>query len=93
VASVTSTVFVMVHAMDHLPSLLRHPFLSLSSSFCITVWTSGLPALDVWHSTYAAYVELVLATVPVLDPAGFIGLSGNGLTQSKIDDFLSEQSL
>jgi hypothetical protein len=32
----------------------------------------------------------VLATVPVLDPAGFIGVHGNGLTASKIDDFLSE---
>ena len=37
--------------------------------------------------------ELVLATVPVLDPAGTIGLRGNGLTPSKIDDFLSEPSL
>jgi len=36
---------------------------------------------------------LVLATVPVLDPAGFIGLCGNGLTPSKIDDFFSEPSL
>jgi len=32
---------------------------------------------------------LVLAKVPVLDPAGFIGLGGNGLTPSKIDDVLS----
>jgi len=37
--------------------------------------------------------QLVLATDPVLDPAGFIGLRGNGLTPSKIDDFLSEPSL
>jgi hypothetical protein len=36
---------------------------------------------------------LVLATGPVLDPASFIGLRGNGLTPSKIDDFLSEPSL
>jgi len=36
---------------------------------------------------------IVLATVPVLDPAGFIDLRGNGLTPSKIDDFLSEPSL
>jgi len=36
---------------------------------------------------------LVLATVPVLDPAGIIGLRGNGLTPSKIDDFLTEPSL
>jgi len=35
----------------------------------------------------------VLATGPVLDPAGFIGLRGNGLTPSKIDDFLSEPPL
>jgi len=40
----------------------------------------------------ADLVRLVLATVPVLDPAGFIGLRGNGLTPSKIDDFLSEPS-
>jgi len=32
----------------------------------------------------------VLATVPYLEPAGFIGLRGNGLITSKIDDFLSE---
>jgi hypothetical protein len=38
--------------------------------------------------------SLVLAMVPVLDPvAGNIGLHGNGLTPSKIDDFLSELSL
>jgi hypothetical protein len=36
---------------------------------------------------------VVLATGPVLDPAGFIGLRGNGLTPSKIDDFLCEPSL
>jgi hypothetical protein len=36
---------------------------------------------------------VVLATGPVLDPAGFIGLRGNGLTPSKIDDFLSVPSL
>ena len=35
----------------------------------------------------------MLATVPVLEPAGNIGLRGNGLTPSKIDDFLSETSL
>jgi len=32
----------------------------------------------------------MLATVPYLDLAGLIGLSGNGLTTSEIDDFLSE---
>jgi len=36
---------------------------------------------------------LVFATVPVLDPAGFIGRCGNGLTPSNIDDFWSEPSL
>jgi len=36
-----------------------------------------------------AELTLVLVTVPVLDPAGFIGLRGNGLTPSKINDFLS----
>jgi len=35
------------------------------------------------------HLEVVLATVPVLYPAGIIGLHGNGLTPSKIDDFLS----
>jgi len=35
---------------------------------------------------------LVLATVPDLDLVGNIGLSGNGLTTSKIDDFLNELS-
>ena len=38
-------------------------------------------------------ILLVLATVPVLDPTGIIGLRGYGLTPSKIDDFLSEPSL
>ena len=37
--------------------------------------------------------HVVFATVPVSDPAGFIGLRGNGLTPSKIDDFLSAPSL
>jgi len=36
--------------------------------------------------------QLVLTPVPVLDPAGFIGLHGNGLTPSKIDDFLCAPS-
>jgi len=44
-----------------------------------------------WKTSIELY--LVLATVPVLDPAGIIGLRGNGLTPSKIDDFLSEPSL
>jgi hypothetical protein len=35
----------------------------------------------------------VLPTVPVLDPAGFIGLCGNTLALWKIDDFLTEPSL
>jgi hypothetical protein len=35
-------------------------------------------------------VKLVLAMVPYLDLAGFIGLPGKGLITSKIDDFLSE---
>jgi hypothetical protein len=37
--------------------------------------------------------HVVLATGPVLNPAGFIGLRGNGHTPSKIVDFLSELSL
>jgi len=40
------------------------------------------------NNKWKAFLELVLAMVPVLDPAGFIGLRGNGLTPSKIDDFL-----
>jgi len=35
---------------------------------------------------------IVLARVPVLDPASFIGLRANGLTASKIDDFSSKPS-
>jgi len=35
---------------------------------------------------------VVLVTVPVLDLAGFIGLRGNSLSPSKIDDLLSELS-
>ena len=52
VASVSSTLFVMVNAMDHLPSLLCAPFLLPPSVFRIIVWTGGLAALDVWCSTY-----------------------------------------
>jgi hypothetical protein len=37
--------------------------------------------------------KLVLAMVPVLDPAGIIGLRGNSLTLSNIVDFSSEPSL
>jgi len=37
--------------------------------------------------------QVVLAKVPVLDPADIIGLCGNGLTRSKIVDFLTEASL
>jgi len=36
---------------------------------------------------------LVLATVPVLDQAGFIGLRGNGHRSSTIDNLLRESSL
>jgi len=43
--------------------------------------------------SYKPALLLVLATVPVLDPAGIIGLRGNGLTPSINDDFLSEPSL
>jgi hypothetical protein len=54
---------------------------------------SKLPEFSGIVVTARANQYLVLATVPVLDPAGFIGLRGNGLTPSKIDDFLSESSL
>jgi len=46
-----------------------------------TSWCSGLS----WSSLLL--FSLALSMVPVLDPAGFIGLSGNGLTPLKIDDF------
>jgi len=42
---------------------------------------------------YNMDMALVLATGPDLDPVGFIGLRGNGLTSSKMDDFLCEPSL
>jgi len=51
---------------------------------------TGVTEVDrVMGSVYLAGPGVVLATVPVLDPAGFIGLRGNGLTPSKIVDFLS----
>jgi len=61
---------------------------SMSRILLSILETSGIecPALT-------NHIPLVLATVPVLDPAGFIGLRGNGLTPSKIDDFFSEPSL
>jgi hypothetical protein len=50
--------------------------------------------LKTWSSiNYANSTSVVLATGPVLDLASFIGLRGNGLTPSKIDDILSEPSL
>jgi len=46
------------------------------------------------HDNSSVHMQgLVLAMGPVLDPAGFIDLHGNGLTPSKIDGFLSEPSL
>jgi len=42
------------------------------------------------EDTLAHRSSLVLAAVPFLEPAGLIGLCANGLTTSKIDDFLSE---
>jgi len=58
----------------------------------LVAWKAG----NLWQ--YEPFVDdvtggLVLATVPVLDPAGIIGLRGNGLTPSKIDDFLTKPSL
>jgi hypothetical protein len=44
-------------------------------------------------NTFHTAFTVVLATGPVLDPAGFIGPRSDGLTPSKIDDFLSELSL
>jgi hypothetical protein len=45
------------------------------------------------HCGETIELEVVLAAGPVLDPASFIGLRGNGLTTSKIDDLLSEPLL
>jgi hypothetical protein len=42
----------------------------------------------VWETSHRG--NLVLATVPYLELAGFIGLCGNGLTTSKIDHMLSK---
>jgi hypothetical protein len=57
------------------------------------LWNAG--EWQPWDHMYrvSSSALLVLATVPVLDLAGNIGLRGNGLTPSKIDDFLSEPSL
>jgi hypothetical protein len=45
------------------------------------------------YMNWAVWWLLVIAAVPVLELAGIIGLRGNGLTTSKIDDFLCESSL
>jgi hypothetical protein len=63
----------------------------VSSSAIVSVLESMLGS--VLEIFLRPYLGVVLATVPVLDPAGFIGLRGNDLTPSKIDDFLCEQSL
>jgi hypothetical protein len=41
----------------------------------------------------ACQPQLLLATDPVLDQAGFIGLHGNGLTPLKIDDISCDPTL
>jgi len=55
--------------------------------------TASLVAVTPMCSQTCHQHFLLLATVPVLDPAGFIGLHGNGIATSKIDDFSSEPSL
>ena len=57
------------------------------------VQESEVLVVPMWAYNLVLGLPLVLATVPVLDPAGIIGLRGNGLTPSKIDDFLSEPTL
>jgi len=69
----------------------RQPYTShftdeITAEYLLVATTAVKRLLDNWAG-------VVLATVPVLDPAGIIGLRGNGLTPSKIDDFLSEPSL
>jgi len=57
--------------------------LTLCSAMMVELWTRKREMGDEDEN------DIVFATVPVLDPAGFIGLGGNGLTPSKIDDFSS----
>jgi len=49
-----------------------------------------LYVLSLTQSAQCTGRQLVLATVPYLEPGGSIGLHGNRLTTSKIDDFLSK---
>jgi hypothetical protein len=60
---------------------------------CVIVTVLVAILLNPSASQRIQFTYLLLATVPVLDPAGIIGLRGNGLTPSKIDDFLREPSL
>jgi len=57
-----------------------------------TVSVTALTNLETKLATtlHCSFPSILLATVPYLEPAGFIGLHGNGLATSKIDDFLPE---
>jgi len=60
--AIFSTLFVMVHAMDLLPYLLRPSCLPPPSVFAIIVWMGGLAALDVLSQNTRKRV--VFDTVP-----------------------------
>jgi len=64
-------------------------------NYILYTWTAICPYCKLLSSDPTVKLQwpsVVLATVPVLDLAGFIGPRGNGLTPSKIDDFLSAPS-
>jgi hypothetical protein len=64
-------------------SVIRPGLAKIIEKVCISWWFES-PETD---------LHIVLATVPVLDPARFIGLHCNALTLTKIDNFLPEPSL
>ena len=79
------------YAMDDRPT--DSISMSYTSSKVIFPGVEGSMLPWTWKDLLNQRELLVLATVPVLDAASFIGLRGNGLTPSKIDDFLTEPSL
>jgi len=81
------------HAMAHASESRKTTFTVQYMVHLSPVQESEVLVVPMWAYNLVLGLPLVLATVPVLDPAGIIGLRGNGLTPSKIDDFLSEPSL
>ena len=72
--AIFSTLFVIVHAMDLLPTPLLPPLLLPTPSvFPIIIWTGGLPAPDVRRSTYPLipYSPHILCLYPRPFLAGF----------------------